>query len=364
MNLKSKNGLELESKIMMSRHTFSRIFLCLIISTGICFSYSVSVSAFSILEMLGIGTDETDEANPVKTEKKQEKSAAKKTGESAKKNQSQTPETLKAKLEFSDVQNILFMADENEQKKILADEKTFTNFVKLEASNASVLTAARANKIETSERVQILAQRSVDNIVREVYLNQLVASKIPADFPTDEQIQKYYEQNKDKFVIEERIHIWQIFLPISEGMHIKEIELLKKDAESIRNDLKKKKIDFANAAGKYSKHDASRLNGGYMGMIKISDLKPEFKSLIPTLKQGNVSKPIKTDEGIHIIKLGAIVPKQEIVLQEIKPKIREVMLQQLKAQIRQAVFKQASITYPVDLNDKKTEEWRLKLRTN
>jgi parvulin-like peptidyl-prolyl isomerase len=318
----------------------------------------------SLLDLLGIGSEETDEATPATTEKQQEKSAAKKTGESAKKKQLQTPEPLKANLQFSDVKNILSLADENERKKILADEKAFINFVNQEASNASVLIAARANKIETSQRAQILAQRSVDNIVREIYLNQLVASKIPADFPTDKQVQEYYEKNKDKFVIEERIHIWQIFLPINEGMSKKEIELLKKDAESIRNDLKKKKIDFANAVGKYSKHDASRLNGGYMGLIKISDLKPEFKSLIPTLKQGNVSKPIKTDEGIHIIKLGAIVPKQEIALEEIKPKIRKVMLQQLKGQIRQAIFKQASITYPVDLNDKKTEEWRLKLRTN
>jgi len=364
MNLKSKNGLELESKIMMSRHTFSRVFLCLLIATGVWFSYSVSVSAFSILEMLGIGSDETDEANPVKTEKQQKKSAAKKTGELAKKKQSQTPENPTADLKFSDVKNILSMADENERKKILADEKAFTNFIKQEAGNASVLTAARANKVETSERVQILAQRSVDNIVREVYLNQLVASKIPADFPTDKQMQEYYEQNKDKFVIDERIHVWQIFLPISEDMSKKEIELLKKDAESIRNDLQKKKIDFATAAGKHSKHDASRLNGGYMGMIKISDLKPEFKALIPTLKQGNVSKSIKTDEGIHIIKLGGVVPKQEVTLLQVKPKIRKAMLQQLKTQIRQAVFKQASITYPVDLNDKRMEEWRLKLRTN
>jgi len=40
------------------------------------------------------------------------------------------------------------------------------------------------------------------------------------------------------------------------------------------------------------------------------------------------------------------------------------MLKQLRIQIRQAVFKQASITYPVDLDDKNMEEWRLKLRTN
>ena len=348
---------------MMSRRTFSRVFLCLVISMGLWLSYSVS--ALSLKDLLGIGGDETDEVIPEKTEKKQEKSTtSKKAGAPAKKNQSQTPEAQKAKLNFSDVQNILSMADENERKRILADEKAFNNFVNQEASNASVLIAARANKIETNEQVQRLAQRSVDNIVREVYLNQLLASKIPTDYPDDEQVLEYYEQNKDKFVIEERIHTWQIFLPISEGMSKKDIELLKKRGESITNDLKKKKIDFASAAEKYSKHDASRLNGGYMGMIKISDLKPEFKALIESLKQGNVSKPIKTDEGIHILKFGGTVPKQEVTLQQVKPKIRKAMLQQLRAQLRQAVFKQASTTYPVDLNDKKTEEWRLKLRTN
>jgi len=347
----------------MSKRTFSRIFLCLVIAMGLWFSYSVS--AVSLKQLLGIGTDETDEVIPAKTEKKQEKStSAKKTGASAKKNQTQAPDALKAKLDLSDVQNILSIADENERKKILADEKTFKDFVKQEASNASVLIAARANKIETSEQVQRLAQRSVNNIVREVYLNQLLASKIPDGYPNDEQVQQYYEQNMDKFVIEERIHVWQIFLPIGEDMSKKDIELLKKRGESISNDLRKKKIDFASAADKYSKHDASRLNGGYMGMIKIPDLKPEFKALTTTLKQGNVSKPIKTDEGIHILKFGGTVPEQEVTLKQVKPKIRKAMLQQLRAQLRQAVFKQASTTYPVDLNDKKTEEWRLKLRTN
>ncbi len=360
---------------MTRGHAFSSVFLCLVISTGIWFSYSVSVSAFSILEMLGIGTDETDEAVQKKGEEDKDKSARTKPsaekkprekmlGESPKKSQSQIPETLKAKLKFSDVQNILSLVNANERKKILADEKAFNNFVKKEADNASILTAARANKIEAKEQVQILAQRSVDNIVREVYLNQLVASKIPADFPSDEQVQEHYEQNKDKFVIEERIHIWQIFLSISEGMGIKEIELLKKDAESISNDLKKKKIDFATAANKYSQHEASRINDGYMGLIKISDFLPEVKSTIKKLKQGQISKPIKTNTGIHIVKIGSIIPRQEIKLPQVKPEIRKIMRQQLKTQIILAILKQASITYPVDLNDKKMEEWRLKLRTN
>ena len=355
---------------MIPGRTFSKIFLCLVISAGICFSSSVSVSAFSIMEFLGIDTAEKGNETETTTEQKQDKStskkptADKKSGESPKQDESNPASTLKAELELSDLQKTLSVLDENQRKQVLADEKVFSDFVKQEAGNASVLVAARANKIHKSEKTRILAQRGVDNIVRELYLNQLIASKIPADFPTDEQVQEYYDQNKEKFVIGERIHVWQIFLPISEGTSKKEIELLKKRAESINNDLRTKKTDFAAAANKHSKHEASRLSGGYMGLIKVSELKPEIKDVIKTLKQEKISNPIKTDDGIHILKRGAIVPKQDITLEQSETKIKELMLKQLNIQIRQAVFKQAGITYPVtDLEDKKMEEWRLKLRT-
>ena len=346
---------------MMRRHTFSGVFLCLVISTGIWLSYTVSVSAFSILEMLGIGSDETEEA--VKpTGQKQDKPSMEKP--KADKKDTKSSKKLKAELELSDLQKTLSVLDVNQRKSVLADEKVFRAFVEKEADNVSVLIAARSNKVDQSEKTLILAQRGVDNIVRELYLNQLLTSKIPADFPTDKQVQEYYDKNKDNFVIEERVHTWQIFLPIKEDMSVKDIELLKKKAESITNNLKKKKTDFVSAANKHSKHEASRLSGGYMGLIKISEFKPEIKAAIKTLKQGDISKPIKTDDGIHILKRGAIVPKQDITLEQVKPKITELMLKQLRIQIRQAVFKQASITYPVDLDDKNMEEWRLKLRTN
>jgi len=352
----------------MRRYTFSRVFLYVVIFTGIWFSYSVS--AFSILEMLGIETDDSEEAKKPDNGQKQDKPSTpksktdKESTKSSKQNQEGSADKLKAELDLSDLQKTLSVLDENQRKKVLADEEVFKNFVKQEANNESVLIAARANKIESNEKTLVLAQRSVDNIVRELYLNQLLTSKIPADFPSDKQVQEYYDNNKDKFVIEERVHAWQIFLPISEDMSKKEIELLKKEAESITIDLKKKKTDFVSAANKYSKHEASRLSGGYMGLIKISEMKPEIKTAVKKLKQGEVSKPIKTDDGIHILKRGAIVPKQEITLEQVRPKITELMIKQLRIQLRQAVFKQASVTYPVDLEDRKIEEWRLKLRTN
>jgi hypothetical protein len=254
---------------MLRGRTLSKVFLCIAISTGIYFSTTMSVTAFSIMEFLGIGTDEKSEEAESNAEQKADKSTSKKptanANEPPKQAESNPSGTLKAALELSDLKKTLSVLDDNQRKQVLADEKMFSDFVKQEAGNASVLAAAKANKIHESENTRILAQRGVDNIVRELYLNQLLASKIPADFPTDEQVQEYYDQNKEKFVIEERIHVWQIFLPISEGTSKKDIELLKKRAESISNDLKKDKTDFASAASKHSKHEASRLSGGIYG---------------------------------------------------------------------------------------------------
>ena len=86
--------LNIGSKIMIIGRAFAKIFLYLIVSAGICFSTSVSVSAFSVLEMLGIGTDETEESNKPDTGQKQDKSTAnkpaaeKKTGKSSKQDKS------------------------------------------------------------------------------------------------------------------------------------------------------------------------------------------------------------------------------------------------------------------------------------
>ncbi|MEE9551492.1 MAG: hypothetical protein V3V89_00455, partial [Gammaproteobacteria bacterium] len=65
---------------------------------------------------------------------------------------------------------------------MLADEEAFRTFVQREADNKSVLSAARANKVDENEKNIFLAQRGAENIIREIYLNQLMKVKIPADF--------------------------------------------------------------------------------------------------------------------------------------------------------------------------------------
>ena len=323
--------------------------------------FSQNAPGFSIREFLGL-----DEVVDKKTEPAAQttKTAQVTPEDKVKSTDKKVQEDFPYKLDFSEVQKIISVVDENQRKILLTDEETFSNFVKNEATNKSVLSAAHANKVDQNERYQFIVRRGAENIIREIYLKQLIASKVPADFPTEEQVQTYYDQNKDKFVLEERVQVWQIFLPFKDAKDVKETEIVKKQAESIISDLNKNNINFSAAAEKYSRPPAGKYNGGYMGLVKISEIKPEIKESLMKLAPDKVSTPLRTDEGIHILKRGNIIPKQELRYEEVKDQISKLLVTQLENQLKQAIFKQASETYPVDINEQTIEEWRLKLRTN
>ena len=61
---------------------------------------------------------------------------------------------------------------------------------------------------------------------------------------------------------------------------------------------------FDSLALKYSDDNEVQNNKGYLGEYELESLKiPEFKAALENMKEGDISKPIKTDYGYHIIKL-------------------------------------------------------------
>ena len=346
------------------RKLFSTILFFVIFAVSIF--YLQSATAFSLREFLGLDKPEATEqvAEQQPAPKPAPKPVARKEPPVTTSPDANAANDLSYDLDFNELQQIVSVIDQNQRKAILGDEKAFKNFVQNEAANKSVLSAAHANKIDQNARNRFIVQRGAENIIREIYLKELIATKIPSDFPTEDKTREFYEKNKDKFVIGERVQVWQIFLPKPKSADKKEIELLKKQAEAIITDIKKGKMDFATAANKYSGPPAGKYNGGYLGLVRVDELKPEIKGPLLALSPEKLSAPIETDQGIHIFKRGNIIPKQELGYNEVKDRIANTMKKQLRNQLRHAVYKQAAETYPIDINDKTIEEWRLKLRTN
>ena len=347
------------SKIVR-RTIFSTIAFFAIITVTIIFLQTAT--AFSLREFFGL--DKPEVVAETTAQKPAPQPVAKKDPPVATQPGKNAANDTTYDLNFSELQQIVSVIDQDQRKVILGDETAFKNFVKNEAANKSVLSAAHANKIDQNARNQFIVKRGEDNIIREIYLRQLIASKIPADYPSEEKIREYYDKNKDKFVIGERVQVWQIFLAKPENADKKEIELLKKQAETIITEISKGKMDFSTAAKKYTNPQSGKYNGGYMGLVNVNELKPEIKGPLLALAPDKLSSPIETDKGIHIFKRGNILPKQELGYNEVKDRIANTLKKQLQNQLRRAVYKQAAETYPVDINDKTLEEWRLKLRTN
>lgn len=313
------------------------------------------VGAISIKELLGLGGDKE------KTSDVNEESMA--TGDSQNWARPRAGEE-DLSLEFAEIKQVIANLNTAERNVYLDSEENFKQFVRQQANNISVLAAARDNNVDQDQNTLFLMQLSAENILRESYLNKLMVGKIPADFPTEEQIQEYYENNKSSFFLDERVHVWQIFLSLNDDMEQDEVAAIEKRISSIHGDIKNNRIDFSDAAMQYSEHAASKANGGYMGLIKISELKPVLSEPLLKLPEGEISTPLKSDTGIHILKRGTIIPRQEVSYEQVSNQIRELLIKQARTQLRQAIYNQAAKKYPVDVTDNTVEQWRLRLKTN
>ena len=76
-------------------------------------------------------------------------------------------------------------------------------------------------------------------------------------------------------------------------------------------ELLKEGIDFAKVAADFSKDTSSAANGGELGWTPVSSFVPEFADAVTTLEIGEISEPVKTEFGYHVIE---VIAREELPL--------------------------------------------------
>lgn len=112
---------------------------------------------------------------------------------------------------------------------------------------------------------------------------------------TEEEIKQYYEDNKDQFAKRDASHI---------------LVADEKTAKEVKDKLDKG-ADFAALAKEYSKDTANAANGGELGTFSRGQMVKEFEDAAFSLKEGEISGPVKTQFGYHIIKVNKIADSIE-----------------------------------------------------
>lgn len=78
------------------------------------------------------------------------------------------------------------------------------------------------------------------------------------------------------------------------------------DSEEKAKELRAKVIageDFAKLAGENSTDPVSKKDGGFLGYFGMGQMVPEFEAAVAKLQKGEISEPVKTAYGWHVIKL-------------------------------------------------------------
>lgn len=132
---------------------------------------------------------------------------------------------------------------------------------------------------------------------------------------TEEEMKTYFDENKDSFAEAEQIKASHILVP----------------DEKTANEVKQKLNDggdFAELAKDYSTDDSTKDSGGDLGYFAKGTMVSEFEDVAFGLAVDQVSKPVKTEFGYHIIKVEAKKKAKEANYNDSKEEIKETLVDQ------------------------------------
>ena len=116
----------------------------------------------------------------------------------------------------------------------------------------------------------------------------------------------------------------------------------KEQAEAILASLKKGG-KFEDIAKKQSKDPGSGANGGDLDWAAPGNYVKEFSDAMVALNKGQVSAPVQSQFGFHIIRLDDVREAQLPALEDVKPQIVQQMTQQRMATFQQELRAKAKV---------------------
>ncbi|MEN8807998.1 MAG: SurA N-terminal domain-containing protein [Desulfobacterales bacterium] len=118
---------------------------------------------------------------------------------------------------------------------------------------------------------------------------------------TEEELRTYYDNNKDEFYTPKTVEARHILIKVDPQAGEKSVEEARQKALEVLK-LAREGGDFAELAKKYSEGPTAP-NGGYLGAFRKDAMVKPFADQAFAMKAGDVSEPVQTRFGWHIIKV-------------------------------------------------------------
>ncbi len=190
-----------------------------------------------------------------------------------------------------------------------------------------IVLSQAAEQQKLGDTPEVKRQLSFD---RNKVLMEALLQKAGKAAETDDALHKVYDDAVKQMKGEEEVHARHILVPTEQ------------EAKDIEAQLKGG-ADFAKLAKEKSKDPSGASNGGDLGWFTKDQMVPEFADAAFKLPKGQISDPVKTQFGWHIIEVVDTRIKPTPTFEQVKPQLENYVAHRAQAELVDSLRKSAKI---------------------
>lgn len=229
-----------------------------------------------------------------------------------------------AELSVTDLRRLLDAQAPEARAQLTANPQLLDRFVRTEMIKRALAEEARAKGFDRRPEVAEAMDRAREQILVARYMTD--QAKPPATYPSEQEVADAYRTNSESFSVPAQYRLSQIYLGLGEGAAKKDPEAVKRRIEELAKSAAAKPAEFEALARRHSEHKSSGDKGGDLGWVTVEQMMAEVRTAVAALGKGELSKPVKTATGWHLIKVVDVKPKSVRPLAE----VREALVRALR----------------------------------
>lgn len=212
--------------------------------------------------------------------------------------------------------------EENPQMKLAILKQIVTNKIVSEvAKNKGFL-----NKDNVKEQLELINEHFITSF----FLKEEIIKNYS---PSEKEIKDYYEKNRFEFInVPEQVRARHILIKLNQPIKEEEKKKALERAEHIIKQLKEG-ADFSKLVALYSDDPGTKTRGGDLGFFGRGKMVKSFEDAVFSLKPGEISQPVFTNYGIHIIKVEEKKEAQYNPFDSVKELVKKKVIEEKQKQM-------------------------------
>jgi parvulin-like peptidyl-prolyl isomerase len=227
-------------------------------------------------------------------------------------------------IKTSEMQRIIDAQPPDVRKQITSGVTELDRLARNELVRQSLVAEAKAKGWDKKAEVQFLMERAKEQALLQLYMSDI--ARPPSTYPSDDEVKKAYQANRSAFALPAQFNLAQIFISVPENADKETAAAAQKKAADLAAKARAKGADFAQLAKDNSDHKDTAPKGGELGWLPEGQILPEIRTVLDKMEKGDVSAPLRSATGWHIVKL---VDKKSPSVRPL-PEVRDAIVQQMR----------------------------------